>query len=341
MKKQKLEHAGKSISERVWYRIFICFSTLLFVPCAALYCGLAVISYGPSPAARDLFVVSMLETSALKFLPRIFWGPDAIRAIVEANAVAPPEGVSDTELIQVTPPEDMEEEIIIEDVKGYTFRGKMMIVADPSRLMVGISHNSFSKELRGLTVSEIISRHGGVGGVNAGGFADENGKGDGSVPLGIVISEGALKWGKKSAVYDIIGFDKENRLIVGKMTGKQALDMGVRDAVSFGPVLILNGTPMEVKGFGGGLNPRTAIGQRADGAVLLLVIDGRQPNSLGGAMSDVIDLMAQYGAVNAANLDGGSSTVMYRDGELINVCCSLYGPRDIPTALVVRNKADE
>jgi exopolysaccharide biosynthesis protein len=274
-------------------------------------------------------------------LPRIFFKPEEIQMILEANAVVAPEGISATELIHVASPETVKKEIIIEDVKGDTFRGKMMIVTDPGRLMVGIAHNAFSKELRGLTVGEIIARHAGIGGVNAGGFVDENGKGDGSVPLGIVISEGVLKWGGMRGAYDIIGFDEGNRLIVGRMTGKQAIDMGVRDAVSFGPVLMLNGTPLEVKGFGGGLNPRTAIGQRADGAILLLVIDGRQPNSLGATMGDVIDLMVRYGAVNAANLDGGSSTVMYYEGELINVCCSLYGPRDMPTAVVVRDKADE
>jgi exopolysaccharide biosynthesis protein len=121
------------------------------------------------------------------------------------------------------------------------------------------------------------------------------------------------------------------------MTGKQALERGVRDAVDFGPTLILNGTPLEVKGFGGGLNPRTAIGQRADGAILLLVLDGRQPDSLGATMGDIIDLMLRYKAVNAANLDGGTSTVMYYHGELLNFCCSLYGPRDIPTAVIIKD----
>ncbi|MEG1027186.1 MAG: phosphodiester glycosidase family protein, partial [Oscillospiraceae bacterium] len=86
----------------------------------------------------------------------------------------------------------------------------------------------------------------------------------------------------------------------------------------------------------GGLNPRTAIGQRADGAVLLLVIDGRQPHSLGANLKDLADIMIEHGAINAGNLDGGSSTMMYYEGKLANTCASLYGPRKIPNGFLVR-----
>ena len=89
-------------------------------------------------------------------------------------------------------------------------------------------------------------------------------------------------------------------------------------------------------GSGGGLNPRTVLGQRADGAVLMLVIDGRQPHSLGATYKDCIDVMLEYGAVNAGNLDGGSSTILLYDGEVRNVCASLYGPRNLPTAFIVK-----
>ena len=129
--------------------------------------------------------------------------------------------------------------------------------------------------------------------------------------LRIVMSEGTLRYGSLTESYDLIGFDNNNVFVIGNMTGQQAVDRGIRDAVSFGPFLILNGTPLEVSGMGGGLNPRTAIGQRADGAVLLLIIDGRQAHSLGASMNDLINEMLDFGAVNAANLDGGGSTVLY------------------------------
>jgi len=133
--------------------------------------------------------------------------------------------------------------------------------------------------------------------------------------------------------------DSGHKLVVGRMTGKEAIDRGIRDALSFGPILIVNGEPLEIRGAGSGLNPRTAIGQTADGAVLLLTIDGRQPNSLGGTMSDVLELMIRYGAVNAANLDGGTSTTMVYEGKVVNTVSSLYGPRSIATAIIVKRAA--
>mgnify|MGYP002517544173 CR=1 FL=1 len=120
------------------------------------------------------------------------------------------------------------------------------------------------------------------------------------------------------------------------MTAQKALEMGVRDAVSFGPILIVNGVPNDVSGTGGGLNPRTAIGQRADGAVLFLVIDGRQASSLGASMNDLINIMLEYEAVNAANLDGGSSSVLYWGDELLTVNSSLVGLRRMPNAFLIK-----
>lgn len=336
-KSQEKKEKRKPLPQRLGFRIFVCFATFLTLLAGTFFGAVAMINYGPSASARDLFVTSVLETSAAKFLATMYFSDEEIAEIKANNQVVELEEITDTSLINIDqdPERTEEEDIVIEDVYGDTFKGKMMIVRDPGRLFVGTSVDRYDKTVRGKTVQEIIDRYNGVAGVNAGGFVDENGKGDGSIPLGIVISRGQLKWGSKSAAYEIIGFDNEDKFVIGKMTGQEALDRGIRDAVSFGPLLIVNGQVLEVKGFGGGLNPRTAIGQRADGAVLLLVCDGRQGNSLGASMSDVIDLMVSYGAVNAANLDGGSSTVLYHQGQLQNVCCSLYGPRDMPNAIVV------
>ena len=120
------------------------------------------------------------------------------------------------------------------------------------------------------------------------------------------------------------------------MTAKDALEWNVRDAVTFGPVLIVNGEPVAITGTGGGLNPRTVIGQRGDGAVLLLVINGRTTSSLGASYEDCIRIMLQYGAINAANLDGGSSSVMVYNGEIINNIVSMRGDRTVPTAWIVK-----
>ena len=148
-----------------------------------------------------------------------------------------------------------------------------------------------------------------------------------------MITEGNFVWGDQSKKYDVIGFNSDNILIVGNMTGKQALDAGIRDALSFGPVLVMNGKASSVKGSGSGLNPRSAIGQRADGAVLLLAIDGRRPESLGASYADLIEIMLEYGAVNAANLDGGNSTGLVYKGSLVNRGLFYRG---LPTCFIVR-----
>ena len=188
----------------------------------------------------------------------------------------------------------------------------------------------------GKRLEDLVRDHGAVAGINAGGFEDEKGMGNGGTPIGIVISGGQLVFGSRSATTSVIGFDGNGKLIVGKMTAAAALEKGVQEAVSFGPVLVANGQPAPVAGTGGGLNPRTAIGQRADGAVLLLVIDGRQSHSLGASYKDCQTVMLDYGAVNAANLDGGSSTLMIYKGKAVNYCASLYGSREIPTSFLVR-----
>ncbi|MBQ3170207.1 MAG: phosphodiester glycosidase family protein, partial [Clostridia bacterium] len=133
----------------------------------------------------------------------------------------------------------------------------------------------------------------------------------------------------------VVGFDHNDILHVGEFSDAKAKEIGLRDAVAFGPALVINGQPSVVSGKGSGLNPRSAIGQRADGAVLLLCIDGRQANSLGASYEDLIEIMLDYGAVNACNLDGGSSTAMFYNGQQINDGLTISGSRALPTAWIV------
>ena len=134
--------------------------------------------------------------------------------------------------------------------------------------------------------------------------------------------DGNILKGDSSTMYHVTGITFDNKLVMGNMTSSKAVELGIRDCVNvssdIGPFLIINGEPQDVDGVGGGLNPRTAIGQRADGAILLLVVDGRQATSLGASFSDLQDIMLQYGAVNASAMDGGTSTQMYYNGEVIN-----------------------
>ena len=140
-------------------------------------------------------------------------------------------------------------------------------------------------------------------------------------------------------------YDNDGILHVGRMSGEEALNKGMKYAVSFvthdgiASDLVINGN-VQTKNLGPGVNPRTAIGQREDGAILLLVLDGRSSKTLGATLENVVDIMLQYGAVNAGNLDGGSSSVMVYDGEIINNCASVTGPRGIPTGFIVLREED-
>ena len=73
--------------------------------------------------------------------------------------------------------------------------------------------------------------------------------------------------------------------------------------------------------------------------MLLLVLDGRQPVSFGSTYQDIIDIMLDFGAMTAANLDGGNSTVMIYDEETLNSTVSIYGDRRLPTAFLVKKGA--
>ena len=320
---------------RFFGRFFATLGTILLALLLVVVGLCWILCKGPSPTARDMFVNTMLETSALKFVPSIFLSAEEVDAITNSNMVYETDESTDsnanfTDKQDKVPPETIE----VLDIVGPSYCGKMLVVHDPSRVKVA-SLDTFSNELNGKTVLEFAKENKAVASVNGGGFSDVNGYGLGGMPIGIIIRDGKLLFGSENSVTSIVAFDKDNRLIVGKMSAKKALERNVRDAVSFGPAFIINGTPAEVSGTSGGVNPRTVIGQRSDGAVLILVIDGRQPHTLGATYKDCIDVMLQHGAINAANLDGGTSTAMVYNGKIINSCSSLYGPRDIPTAFIV------
>lgn len=367
-KKKILTYAG---------RTGIIILTLLVAAVIGLYSVMLVLAKGPSPTARDLFVRSVMETSAAKFLARMYFSEEEIEEIL---AIGEDEDVkTDPDLIQipdnsgsndktpppfgsgstvkpgptpddsgessppdttepvVTPP-DVDDGVEVVDIEGDTYNGKMIIVKDPSRVTVG-TLSAYGPGNSGKSLRQFISDTGAIGGINAGGFFDEGGKGTGAEPDGIVIRNGKIVWGNASTTYRcVIGFDKNHILHVGNMTGAQALADGIIDGLSFegGPLLVVNGVPETTKRkLNGGLNPRTAIGQRADGAILLLVINGRQANSLGATHADTCNIMASFGAVNAANLDGGSSSLMIYNGETLTQSAYFFGERKLPNVFLI------
>lgn len=296
-------------AKKIFGRIALCILTAVIIIVLALLGLVLIIEHGPSKAARNLFVNSVLETSAGKFLATTFVSAEVIDEIQSQNSIELTDEVTDSSLINVTS-ENVDTEntgtttdedgIELVEINGGSYNGYLLKIKDPSRVMVGTC-GTFGGY--GLHVDAIVERYGAVAGVNGGGFEDTNGMGNGGTPIGLVISNGELLSGELDKTYDIAGFDNNNVLVVGSMTGQQAIDRGIRDCCCYGPTLIVNGVATTVYGTGSGINPRTAIGQCADGTVLLLVIDGRQINSIGATFADIIDVMLEYGAVNAYNLD--------------------------------------
>lgn len=330
--------------------LFVMETALLLV--IALYGVMYVMAKGPSPTARDLFVMSVRETSAMGWVANIYFTDEEIAKIENRTGVED-YIETDTSLIQIpkeTAPaegEDASEDqgpkpdawglidedgdgIILEEVKGEGYSGYMMVVLDPSRVIVGSDPSYYG--VRGFTVEEMVQKFDAVAATNAGGFDDPDGKGNGSIPETLVVFEGKVYYhGVRNG---FVGIDSNHILHVAtRITEAEIKEKDIQYGVCFGPVLIANGEPCELNV--SGVNPRTAIGQRSDGAMLLLVIDGRQVISMGATMQDLVDIMMDYGAVNACNLDGGSSTLMWYDGDYVNNCASVIGIRPVPTAIVV------
>lgn len=300
---------------------------LLFLT-AAVY----ILAKGPSDTATGIFVRSVRETSAIGFLADLFLSDEEVQSYYGTEDEEAKNELTDASLITVKAgmgPQSSNSDIEIVDIKGALFKGKLMIVKDPSRVFLGVANPPGC----GQKLEDIIEESEAIGGVNAGGFEDPDGRGTGGVPIGVVISEGETKK-KTGQNFWTAAMDENNVLHVGWMNTSVAEELKARWAVSYGPALVLNGE--KVDNPESGLNPRTAVGQRADGAVLLLVIDGRQVDSPGASISDTADVMLQYGAVNALNLDGGSSSQMYYEGEALNSHPTLVGTRYIPNAVLVR-----
>ena len=330
--------------------VLVLLETVLLVA-MLLYGVMYVVAKGPSPTARDLFVMSVRETSAIGFLANLYFSDEEI-AQIEARKDSDVYVETDTSLININtdnlqntdaeagPQTDewglIDEDgdgIIVEPIKGEGYSGFMMVVLDPSRVIMGSIPENYG--ISGCTVEEMVQEFDAVAGINAGGFYDPNGQGNGSTPDSLVVVDGEVYYSDLGYRNGFVGFDGNYIMHVGMPSTQEIKEKDIRYGVCFGPVLISNGVPADPDSLAASLNPRTAIGQRSDGAVLMLVIDGRQVISMGATYQDLVDIMMEYGAVNACNLDGGSSTLMWYEGGYINNCASVVGIRSVPTTFLV------
>ena len=338
-KKKKKKADAKAMTFMVLRRTGLCLLTLIVVLLIGACLILNMLFNNTNDQVRKVLTMSLREPSGTKWLPALFIGKDGVAAIENEGSDATdivmlsqsgnpnnPDGPSGPIVNPNGSMGDLNGEfdnypdgLYIEEVKGKTFNAYVMVIQDPSKVYMATSSTPFSKDKPGLRINEAIAKEGAIAAINAGAFFD-NGTSStvvGSVPEGLVIAGGEVLWKTGQAPENgFVGFNYDNVMVVDHtMTATRAKELNIRDGCCFGPALIINGTVnQKAYSSNSGFNPRTAIGQRADGAVIFVCIDGRQAGSLGGTYKDMINIMLEYGAVNACNLDGGSSTVMvYED----------------------------
>lgn len=333
--------------------------TVLFV-LITLIAMIKMICSGISESAKELFATTMLETGQMKFLASMFLSKEELQDLVDRNSVEVMNTEVDTALITVVGDKSDKEfdknGIEIKEISGNTFFAKMLIINDPTRVKLA---TTYPWKEYGLELEKLVNQTNSIAGVNGGLYLSTGNKG--GQPLGVVVANGEIQYNKPSgyAGLHLIGFDENNILRIESLEGKNQKQIEeliktekIRDAVTFQEEssdannhfvkLIVNGEERAVDGKGSGANPRTAIGQRADGTVLLLVTDGRGASGhLGATAADLIKIMKEYGAVNAANLDGGSSSSMYYNGKYEMSSVTFYYANSswkLPTAFVVEKR---
>ncbi len=349
---------GRRIFKWVW-RAAIMLLTLIIILAGTLFISLKMICSDTSPKAKQTFVTTLLETGQLKFLASWFLTPEEIQELVDSNSMEEIDDTVNSALITIDPANKNEEtdgevrDIEVFKISGRTFEANLIKVKDPSRISLATIYPW--REL-GVNLDELVNKNGAVAGINGGLYNSNNNTG--GRPYGVIVSNGEIQFNEPTQFKGLvlIGFTEDNILQIIDIDGMSKKEVEnliatnkIRDAVTFQEEssdannhfvqLIINGNPRGMNGMGSGLNPRTAIGQCADGSVLLLVTDGRgKSGHLGASASDLIEIMTEYGAVNAANLDGGSSSCMYYEGEYLMTSVTFYYSNDswrMPAAFIV------
>jgi exopolysaccharide biosynthesis protein len=330
--------------------LIICGIILDTFMCLSLF-----VLYGPWPTFRNFWITTAMTTMSHQYLAHWFYSNRTIEEVMANNVVIESGEDTDTSLINkdnsnnTTYSDKYEEQILKRDkgndlykvinVNGTGYKGFLVAIYDPSRIDLVMTR--YLGEV-GETIDVLAKNNKALVAINASGFEDPNEVGNGGRPTGSVIKDGKLIYSSPSPGRSggVIGFDKNDNLILTKEPMKSALTKyKLRDAVEFGPFLIVNGKPSFIKGNGGwGTAPRTVIGQRADGIVLLLIIDGRRADSIGADMVELTRIMTNYKAINAANLDGGASTGLVVKNVVTNKPCGLRsnGLRRLPNAWIIK-----
>ena len=332
---------------------------LIIIDFIALVCFF--LAYGPFSYFRDLLVTTAMTTMNHRYFAYVLYSEEQVKEILDNNKIIEPEEDTDSSAINFEPVfnkdsyESIYEEQILKkdkgndvykvvDIKGDGWKGYMVVIYDPSDVKLVFASN-YGRG--GQYMSTMAAEKKAYVAMNASGVKTSVGR---NPVTGTAILNGKIyDQGKKiNKGGGLIGFTKNNVLMLTKKSAKEAIKDGMDRAVEFGPFLIVNGKAAKFKGNGGwGIANRTAIGQRQDGIVLFIVIDGRQRGSVGISMPGLVELFTKYKAYNAANLDGGGSSALYAKrtptskGELINnpVGYGYSGERRLPNAWMILQSA--
>ena len=312
-------------------RISIFFIVIDFFLLTILY-----IPYLPINKVHKAFINSTINSKLEGCLFMFFDDSIIYRETSENNITTLNNNVSNDMIVETILSDQVEneyEEAILtrdfnnEDYKVINIKignvdGFIVAVYDPSKIIL-MTSSGFNKNGSFYTekVSSMAKRYGSIVSINGGGYDDITLT---NVPRGCVIQNNKIIWNIKAKV-DLIGFNSDNRLVLMNTTCNEAINMGIHDAVTFSPFLIRNGIVNKNPMSGGGFTraSRVAIAQRLDGIILFLVTNGNHQN--GPLMTDVIDVLVKYGAYNAANLDGGASTTLIINNQLLNKPYNIYG----------------
>jgi len=315
----------------------------------------AFLFYGPWNGFRDFWITTAMTTMNHQYLAKWLYNDETINKVLSNNEVIVSDEKINTDLIEIydnqisntTYKNEYDKQVLDHEkgaiykyfkVEGYNFDAYMTVIYSPEK--ISVVHTKYMG-VTGQYLVDMAKENNAIVAINGGGFIDINGQSNGGEPRGIIIEDGKIiqYTRNRDKGGGVIGFTKDNKLYIADVSAEEAIADGVRDAVEFGPFLVVNGTPSFIKGNGGyGIHPRTAIGQRQDGIVLFLVVDGRRIDSIGASMKDLTDIMVKYGAYNAANLDGGNSSVLVINNEIVNRpidWSNIEQTRPIATAFIV------
>lgn len=293
--------------------------------------------YGPFKNVRNAMVSTIMATGSHQYIAKWFFSDAKINAIIKEESKA--QNAIDNKKVQRVKVSYNNDGVIRYDPKVSDYNAIVYVIKNPKRVKIGYANKI---GYVGDTTHDIAKKCNALIAMNGGYYVDTSGNGTGAIPTGFVISDGKIvypnknesKWDEK--IDDVMSFDADGNLSVGeKYSPNELIKDNVKNAFVTGPYIIKDGKD-DIQDYKmDGFSPRTVIGQAEDKSIIFLTVDGRQGLKLGANLKEIQRIMRSFGAVNAVCLDGGGSTTMYYNGEVVNNPSSATGERAVPDILYV------